>query len=450
MSNFAALGLSDALQQALSTLDYRKATPIQQQAIPEILAGKDLMAEAQTGTGKTAAFALPILERLAQEEVDNSLRPIRALVLVPTRELAVQVTDSFYAYGEHLGLRIVPIYGGVRIDNQMRRLKRGADILVATPGRLLDLIAREVFTLDQLQTLVLDEADRMLDLGFIGEIEKLIAQIPENRQTLLFSATISANIEKLARQILTNPAYIAVAKRNAAANTVQQIAYRVDNRDKADTLSYMIQGGQWKQVLVFTRTKKRADILSAHLEEEGISAAAIHGDKGQRQRMQALEAFKAGKVRVLVATDVAARGLDIDALPRVVNFDLPNVPEAYIHRIGRTGRAGSSGQAISLVAPDEKAYLAEIEALLKRPLKLKAVPYYEDGSSEPIEMETSAPKTKPGARQKGKAATKKPTARQIAHAKAEQEAEQQTAAKPNLRPSFLSQSVPKSKGKKRK
>ncbi|MBE9399009.1 DEAD/DEAH box helicase [Pontibacterium sp. N1Y112] len=447
MSTFTSLGLSDALVQALDTLNYRKATPIQSQAIPEVLAGKDLMAEAQTGTGKTAAFALPILQMLDAQEMDADVRPPRALILVPTRELAVQVTDSFYNYGEHLGQRIIPVYGGVRVDNQIKRLKRGADIIVATPGRLLDLLEREIFSLDHVQTLVLDEADRMLDLGFSREIDKLMRQMPKQRQTLLFSATIADNIDELSHKILTKPVQISVTKRNSTAATVQQMAYRVDGHDKADTLSYMIQGGQWKQVLVFTRTKRRADILTAHLLEEGISAAAIHGDKGQRARTQALADFKQNKVRILVATDVAARGLDIDALPRVVNFDLPNVPEAYVHRIGRTGRAGSSGQAISLVAPDEKGYLAAIEALIKRPLKLKPVPFYEDGSTDPIETEDTPTRSR---RQKPQKATAKPakklTAAQLARKKAEEEADRESDARPSLRPSFMS-SPPKKKRK---
>ncbi|WP_372831160.1 DEAD/DEAH box helicase [Pontibacterium sp.] len=447
MSTFTSLGLSDALVQALDTLNYRKATPIQSQAIPEVLAGKDLMAEAQTGTGKTAAFALPILQMLDAQEIDADVRPPRALVLVPTRELAVQVTDSFYNYGEHLGQRIIPVYGGVRVDNQIKRLKRGADIIVATPGRLLDLLEREIFSLDSVQTLVLDEADRMLDLGFSREIDKLMRQMPKQRQTLLFSATIADNIDELSHKILTKPVQISVTKRNSTAATVQQMAYRVDGQDKADTLSYMIQGGQWKQVLVFTRTKRRADILTAHLLEEGISAAAIHGDKGQRARTQALADFKQNKVRILVATDVAARGLDIDALPRVVNFDLPNVPEAYVHRIGRTGRAGSSGQAISLVAPDEKGYLAAIEALIKRPLKLKPVPFYEDGSTDPIEAEDTPNRSRRKKPQKAAAKpAKKPTAAQLARKKAEEEADRESDARPSLRPSFMS-SPPKKKRK---
>lgn len=447
MSTFTSLGLSDALVQALDTLNYRKATPIQSQAIPEVLAGKDLMAEAQTGTGKTAAFALPILQMLDAQEIDADVRPPRALVLVPTRELAVQVTDSFYNYGEHLGQRIIPVYGGVRVDNQIKRLKRGADIIVATPGRLLDLLEREIFSLDSVQTLVLDEADRMLDLGFSREIDKLMRQMPKQRQTMLFSATIADNIDELSHKILTKPVQISVTKRNSTAATVQQMAYRVDGQDKADTLSYMIQGGQWKQVLVFTRTKRRADILTAHLLEEGISAAAIHGDKGQRARTQALADFKQNKVRILVATDVAARGLDIDALPRVVNFDLPNVPEAYVHRIGRTGRAGSSGQAISLVAPDEKGYLAAIEALIKRPLKLKPVPFYEDGSTDPIEAEDTPNRSRRKKPQKAAAKpAKKPTAAQLARKKAEEEADRESDARPSLRPSFMS-SPPKKKRK---
>lgn len=435
MSDFASLGLSPALQKNLFERNYQQPTPIQAQAIPCILNGDDLLAEAQTGTGKTAAFALPILAQLDANPAQEEIRPVRALVLVPTRELAVQVTDSFYAYGEQLGIRIFPIYGGVRAENQIKRLKRGADVLVATPGRLLDLIGRGEISLSNLQTLVLDEADRMLDLGFSREIDQLLKKIPANRQTLLFSATVAENIDKLAQRVLQQPKRINVAKRNSTAKTVQQLAYRVDGQDKADTLSYMIHGGQWQQVLVFTRTKKRADILTTHLLEEGISAAAIHGDKHQRARMQALAEFKQNKVRILVATDVAARGLDIDALPRVVNFDLPNVPEAYVHRIGRTGRAGSRGQAISLVAPDEKGYLSAIEALIKQPLKLKPVPFYEEGSTEPVEMEEAPvrqkrrkkPQAKKGAEPKNRTVTVEPD----------------EPSKPGIRPSLMSMSKPK-------
>jgi ATP-dependent RNA helicase RhlE len=375
MSTFNALGLIDPLQQALAELDYRSPTAVQTQAIPAVLSGADLVAEAQTGTGKTAAFALPILQNLCAEPSVEDIRPVRALVLVPTRELALQVTQSLDAYGRYLSLRTIALFGGNRIEGQIGQLKRGADILVATPGRLLDLLGQGIFDLRQLQLLVLDEADRMLDLGFIADIRQLRKKMPRRCQTLLFSATLSEAIEQLVPEFLQKPTWVRVTKRNSTAKTVLQFAYAVDQGDKCDVLSYLIQGGQWAQALVFTRTKKRADMVADYLQSEGIDARALHGDKPQRERVSVLAGFSQGKIRILVATDVAARGLDIDALPRVVNYDLPNVPEAYVHRIGRTGRAGGKGQAISLVSPDEKRYLVAIEALIGRPLSIKPVPY---------------------------------------------------------------------------
>ncbi|NVK40846.1 MAG: DEAD/DEAH box helicase [Oceanospirillaceae bacterium] len=372
MSSFNSLGLIEPLQQALSELGYRRPTSVQSEAIPQVLAGQDLVAEAQTGTGKTAAFALPLLQRLAGDTGASA----RALILVPTRELAQQVCQSLEAYGRYLVLRPVALFGGSRADVQIRKLERGADILVATPGRLLDLIDRDIVSLSQLELLILDEADRMLDLGFIADMRRICEQRPAGCQTLLFSATLSGSIESLIEELLHRPRWVRVDRRNSAAKTVQQIAYGVDQRDKADILSYLIQGGQWQQALVFTRTKKRADQVAAYLQEEGIDAAALHGDKPQRERQQVLAAFARGVLRILVATDVAARGLHIDALPRVVNYDLPQVPEAYVHRIGRTGRAGGSGQAISLVAPDERRLLQAIEAALGRQLPLKPVPFF--------------------------------------------------------------------------
>ncbi|UTW11536.1 DEAD/DEAH box helicase [Marinobacterium rhizophilum] len=375
MSTFNALGLIDPLQQVLAELGYRSPTAVQTQAIPAILNGADLVAEAQTGTGKTAAFALPILQELAAEPAVDEIRPIRALVLVPTRELALQVTESLNTYGRYLSLRTIALYGGSRIESQIGQLRRGADILVATPGRLLDLLSQGFFDLRRLEMLVLDEADRMLDLGFIADIRQVRKKMPRRCQTLLFSATLSAAIEQLVPEFLQQPTWVRVTKRNSTAKTVLQFAYAVDQSDKCDVLSYLIQGGQWAQALVFTRTKKRADMVADYLQAEGIDARALHGDKPQRERVGVLAGFSQGKIRILVATDVAARGLDIDSLPRVVNYDLPNVPEAYVHRIGRTGRAGGKGQAISLVAPDEKRYLVAIEALIGRPLSIKPVPY---------------------------------------------------------------------------
>lgn len=379
MSAFAELGLCPELVATLTALDHLTPTPIQAQAIPLVLAGHDLIAEAQTGTGKTAGFALPMIERLSRTPASGDYHPIRGLILTPTRELAQQVGEHALAYGQLLGMRVISIFGGVRFDNQIRKMKRGADILVATPGRLLDMLKQKKLSLEQLEMLVFDEADRMLDLGFIGEIRELLTYMPEQRQTLLFSATLNDSVEVLADKLLQNPQRIAIAARNSASKQVKQSAYAVDNADKADVLGFLIRGGNWQQTLVFTRTKKRADQLCAQLLEDGISAVAIHGDRTQRERMAALATFTAGEVKVLVATDVAARGLDIEALPQVVNYDLPNQPEAYVHRIGRTGRAGLKGWAVSLVSPEERRFLKDISALIGKPLQLQPVPVLENG-----------------------------------------------------------------------
>lgn len=379
MSAFAELGLCPELVATLDALEYRAPTPIQVQAIPLVLAGHDLIAEAQTGTGKTAGFALPMIERLSRTPASGDYHPIRGLILTPTRELAQQVGEHTLAYGQLLGMRVIFIFGGVRFDNQIRKMKRGADILVATPGRLLDMLKQKKLSLEQLEMLVFDEADRMLDLGFIGEIRELLTYMPEQRQTLLFSATLNDSVEVLADKLLQNPKRVAIAVRNSASKQVKQSAYAVDNADKADVLSFLIRGGNWQQTLVFTRTKKRADQLCAQLLEDGISAVAIHGDRTQRERMAALATFTAGEVKVLVATDVAARGLDIEALPQVVNYDLPNQPEAYVHRIGRTGRAGLKGWAVSLVSPEERRFLKDISALIGKPLQMQPVPVLENG-----------------------------------------------------------------------
>ena len=379
MAGFSDLGLRTELLETLSVLDYAEPTPVQQKAIPQVLKGHDLIAEAQTGTGKTASFALPMIQRLSKHHVEGEYRQIRGLVLVPTRELSVQVADDTLEYGRALKMRVVSIYGGVRFDNQIRKLKRGADILVATPGRLLDLIRHEVISLAEVEMLVFDEADRMLDLGFIDDIRKLLALIPEQRQTLLFSATLNDSVEVLAERILTEPKRIAIAARNSASKQVKQSIYAVERGDKADVLAFLIQAGNWQQTLVFTRTKAGADALTESLLAEGISAAAIHGDRKQRERLAALQQFTNGEIRVLVATDVAARGLHIEALPQVVNFDLPNQPEAYVHRIGRTGRAGLKGHAVSLVGGDERRFLKAISELIGKPLQLQPVPTLEDG-----------------------------------------------------------------------
>ncbi len=379
LSSFSDLALCTELQKTLQTLGYKKPTPIQAKAIPLVLKGEDLLAEAQTGTGKTASFALPIIEKLSQSTASTEYRQIRALVLAPTRELAIQVADNTLEYGRSLNMRVMSIYGGVRVDNQIRKLKRGADIIVATPGRLLDLLQQKVITLKHLEFLVLDEADRMLDLGFIEPIKKIMEFAAEPRQTLLFSATADESIEVLAEFYLNNPKKIKVSPRNSTSNQVKQYAYAVDNSDKADVLSYLIKEGRWGQTLVFVRTKKRVDEVTDYLKKEGIDAASIHGDKTQRERIRMLSEFTSGELQILVATDVAARGLDIESLPHVVNFDLPNVPEAYVHRIGRTGRAGETGEAISLVSPAEREFLNRIEKLIKQKIKLRPVPYIENG-----------------------------------------------------------------------
>jgi ATP-dependent RNA helicase RhlE len=366
---FASLGLIDPLLRALDTLGYDTPTPVQTQAIPAALAGRDLMAAAQTGTGKTAGFALPLLQRLTMQGPQVAANSVRLLVLVPTRELAVQVYDSFCAYGQNLPLRMALAYGGVSINPQMMKLRRGTDLLVATPGRLLDLHRQNALKFDQLETLVLDEADRMLDLGFSRELNEIFALLPAKRQTLLFSATFSDAIRSLANALLDKPLSIEVSPRNTTATGVKQWMIPVDKKRKTELLLHLLKKQRWKQVLVFVKTRKGTDLLVEALQAAGIRADAIHGDKPQPARLRALERFKAADVQVLAATDVAARGLDIDDLPHVVNFDLPTVAEDYIHRIGRTGRAGAQGMALSLVAADEVPLLAAIEMLIRAPLK---------------------------------------------------------------------------------
>ena len=367
--SFPSLGLIDPLLRALDALQYRQPTPVQAQAIPAVLAGRDLMAAAQTGTGKTAGFALPLLQRLTMQGPQVSANSVRVLVLVPTRELAVQVFDSFAAYGQNLPLRMALAFGGVSINPQMMKLRRGADLLVATPGRLLDLHRQNAVKFTQLETLVLDEADRMLDLGFARELDAIFATLPTPRQTLLFSATFSDAIRAMAQTLLDRPVLIEATPRNTAARGVKQWMVPVDKKRKTELFLHLLKKKRWKQVLVFVKTKKGADELANALSAQGILADAIHGDRPQPARLRALESFKAGEVQVLAATDVAARGLDIDDLPQVVNFDLPIVAEDYIHRIGRTGRAGARGEALSLVAADEVALLAAIELLVKSPLQ---------------------------------------------------------------------------------
>ncbi len=381
---FAELGLAAPLLQALESLGYQTPTPVQAQAIPAVLAGRDLMAAAQTGTGKTAGFALPLLQRLAADDNKVGSNCIRALVLVPTRELAEQVNASFRQYGEHLAVGCYAAYGGVSINPQMMRLRRGVDILVATPGRLLDLFRQNAVKFKEVQTLILDEADRMLDLGFSNELDTLFAALPRKRQTLLFSATFSEEIRTLAKGRLRDPLSIEVSPRNSTVKAIKQWVVPVDKKRKTELFLFMLKDRQWGQVLVFVKTKKGADELVARLQAKKISADAIHGDRPQPARLRALESFKAGEVKILVATDVAARGLDIDDLPQVVNFDLPIVAEDYIHRIGRTGRAGASGEAISLVCADEAPLLGAIEALIKQVLSRDEEPGFEPDHRLPL------------------------------------------------------------------
>ncbi len=367
MNSFLSLGLSASILRRLEELGYAEPTPIQIEAIPAILAGRDVLAAAQTGTGKTAGFALPLLQRLVAGPGVKS-NHIRALVLTPTRELAVQVEQSIATYGENLPLKSAVVYGGVKINPQMMKLRSGVDILVATPGRLLDLFSLNAVKFAQVETLVLDEADRMLDMGFIHDIRKLFSLLPEERQTLLFSATFSEAIHTLAAGLLQRPVQLEITPRNSAAQSVRQYVLEVDKGKKSSLLSHLICNRGWGQVLVFTRTRYRADQLVKRLKRDGISAAAIHGEKSQNERSRALAAFKNNQLRLLVATDIAARGLDITELSQVVNFDLPKVPENYVHRIGRTGRAGLQGEAISLVSADEVKLLAAIESVIQQTL----------------------------------------------------------------------------------
>ena len=424
--SFEKLGLRAEILRAIAEEGYTEPTPIQSKSIPIVMAGRDVMASAQTGTGKTAGFTLPLLQRLCedlppQDEVAQAAaskvakssaaaksnkpilkksrasqpglrgagsagrRPLRALIVTPTRELAAQVGESVNTYSKYLPIRSTVIFGGVKINPQISKLRQGVDILVATPGRLLDHVNQKTIDLSQVEVLILDEADRMLDMGFIHDIRKILTLVAEDRQTLLFSATFSTLIKKLADSFLRSPETIEVARANTAAETVDQLVYPVDRARKSELLSFIIGSRNWQQVLVFTRTKHGANRLTKHLQKSGLTAAAIHGNKSQGARTRALSSFKAGEVRVLVATDIAARGLDIDLLPHVVNFELPNVAEDYVHRIGRTGRAGNEGQAISLVCVDEKDLLRGIERLLKKSIPKEVMAGYEPDPSIPPE-----------------------------------------------------------------
>jgi ATP-dependent RNA helicase RhlE len=409
---FNQLGLSAELLRAVEKQGYSEATPIQREAIPPILEGRDVLACAQTGTGKTAGFTLPLLQRLQQNK--PARRFIRALVLVPTRELAAQVSESVRNYGCHLPIRSLQIYGGVSIRPQISRLREGVDIVVATPGRLLDHVQQKTIDLSKVEVLVLDEADRMLDMGFIRDIRKIIALMPAKRQNLLFSATFSKEIRGLAANFLNAPAEIQVAANNTTADRVSQVVHPVDKGRKRELLSELVGKGNWRQVLVFTRTKHLANRLAKQLSDDGLTAAAIHGNKSQGARTKALKDFKEGNVRILVATDIAARGLDIDRLPHVVNFELPHVSEDYVHRIGRTARAGLDGHAISLVCVDELKLLRDIESLLNRDIDKVVIPGYEPDpriKAEPInkgrgQQRSNARRAGPG-KKKRSAAPKK-------------------------------------------
>ena len=382
--SFDTLGLRAELLRAVAEQGYDQPTPIQRQAIPTILAGKDVLAGAQTGTGKTAGFTLPLLQLLSAAAPRNP-RKIRALILAPTRELAAQVGANVADYGRHLPLRATVIFGGVGINPQIAELRRGVDILIATPGRLLDHLGQGTVDLSGIEILVLDEADRMLDMGFIHDIRKVLAALPPRRQNLLFSATFSDDIRTLADKLLNAPVPIEVARRNTPAEAVAQTVYPVDRTRKRELLTRLFLTQQWRQALVFTRTKHGANRLAQQLDGDGISAAAIHGNKSQSARTKALADFKAGRIQALVATDIAARGLDIDQLPQVVNYELPNVPEDYVHRIGRTGRAGNAGAAVSLVCVDEKGLLQGIERLLNRRLEQTVIPGFEPDPNIPPE-----------------------------------------------------------------
>ncbi|MFT0157574.1 DEAD/DEAH box helicase [Tenacibaculum ascidiaceicola] len=390
---FTSLGLSKALVKAVTEKGYETPSPIQEKAIPVILEGKDVLASAQTGTGKTAGFTLPILQNISEKK-NPKYRPIKALVLTPTRELAAQVYDNVREYSTHLNIKSTAIFGGVKPSSQIATLKNGIDVLVATPGRLIDLHEQNQLSLKRVDVLVLDEADRMLDMGFLRDIKKIISFLPQKRQNLLFSATFSKEIKKLAQSILHNPVMVEAAPENTTAEKVNQKLYKVPKSKKTELVGQLISKGNWNQVLIFTRTKHGANRLTEKLVKRGISAAAIHGNKSQGARTKALKGFKDNSIRVLVATDIAARGLDIPLLPHVINFELPNVPEDYVHRIGRTGRAGASGEAISLVSQEEEAYLKSIEKLLGQKIIVSQLEGF-DLSTIKDEIKTERPKQQP-------------------------------------------------------
>ena len=427
---FEALKLAPEILKALAESGYTIPTPIQAQAIPVVLEGHDLMAGAQTGTGKTAAFTLPLLQKLLQHASSSTSparHPVRALILVPTRELAIQVEESVKTYAKYSKLRSLVVFGGVDIKTQTPHLKTGIEILVATPGRLLDHVEQRTVQLNQVQMLVLDEADRMLDMGFMPDLKRILALLPKKRQNLMFSATFSAEIKKLSAEFLTNPTLIEVARSNASAENITQRVYMVAQADKHVLLAHLLRGSDATQALVFTKTKITASRLAKQLQQEGVAADAIHGDKSQLERMQALDAFKQGKVTVLIGTDVAARGLDIDQLPMVINYEMPSAAEDYVHRIGRTGRAGAFGKALSLVSPEEEKYLLAIEKLIKREIPRETSPIAptpprntERASSSPLERGRSpkadhAPAPAPTEGKPDRAQPRHPAAKKTSH-----------------------------------
>lgn len=392
--SFDTLGLSDLILKAINEKGYSSASPIQEKAIPAVLQGRDVMAAAQTGTGKTAGFTLPLLQLLSQKPNAKS-NQVRALVLTPTRELAAQVSDNVETYSQYLSLRSNVVFGGVKINPQMMKLRQGSDILVATPGRLLDLYNQRAIRFDQLEVFVLDEADRMLDMGFIHDIRRIMKLLPQKRQNLMFSATFSDEIRTLAQTIVSNPIEVSVAPPNTTATGVKQWLNPVDKKRKPALLIHLIKQHNWHQVLVFSRTKHGANKLVKQLDQSGIQSAAIHGNKSQGARTRALANFKSSEIQVLVATDIAARGIDIKELPQVVNFDLPNVPEDYVHRIGRTARAGAEGQAVSLVSADEIKQLNDIERVLKKTITRETVDGFEPNEELPASRANFKPKKPP-------------------------------------------------------
>ena len=403
---FNDLGLSEALVKAVTEKGYTKPSPIQEKAIPHILKGKDLLASAQTGTGKTAGFTLPVLQNLSETK-HPKYRPLRALVLTPTRELAAQVYDNIKEYSQYLNIKSTVIFGGVNAKPQIATLRRGVDILVATPGRLLDLHTQKAVSFKRIDVFILDEADRMLDMGFVRDINKIISFLPKKRQNLLFSATFSEDIKKLAAGILNNPVSVETAPQNSTAKKVSHQIYKIDKKRKTEFTIKLIKDNNWNQVLIFTRTKHGADKLTRNLIKSKISAAAIHGNKSQNARVKALKNFKENTIKILVATDIAARGLDIPLLPNVINFELPNIPEDYVHRIGRTGRAGATGEAISLVCSEETEYQKEIEKILNQKIKSEIVKGFEPVDTAPPKRAATQSKSSFGKKKKPNNTTRK-------------------------------------------